>query len=247
MEQFKSQSQENKIEHLEGVKPIVASLETVEVLEGARFRDVDTEMISLYEKPDSAHEKGYIKNGNEGYIISGITDSEKMSFNYAECTGVAVVGIDIDTGENISFLTHQNPSYFLKKHRSEFIQDMRSRLLEVKERCKDGTIDATIFGGRYAYAREYRGSKDEKIFIKEYVNSVKLLGRLIDTNLGFSPTVIVTPKFNSSFDAVVFDTENRRLYLTRDKGESGFMQSFKAKDVDNEQKKWDPGEWSVPI
>lgn len=247
MEQYKPQQHENHLEHLEGVKPIVASLETVEVLEGGRFRDVDSEMISLYEKPDSAKEKGYIKNGDEGYIMSAISGSEKMSFNYAECTGVAVVGIDINTGENISFLTHQNPTHFLNKERGEFINDMRGRLLGIKERCKEGTIDATIFGGRYAYAREYRGSKIEKIFIKEYVNSVKLLGRLIDTNLGFSPTVIVTPKFNSSFDAVIFDTENRRLYITRDKGKNGFMQSFVAKDIDNEQKKWSPGEWSVPM
>lgn len=54
--------------------------------------------------PDNIYEVSQDVLGDEN-----ISSKDKISFNYKPCTGVAMVGIDKETGEKISFLSHHNP------------------------------------------------------------------------------------------------------------------------------------------
>jgi len=241
-----------KSEHLnDGVKPIIACLETAgQSSSPPEMPNTGIEFVDLYGDNRELHEQGFKKEGKEDYIISPINSNSKFSVEFADCTGIVAVGSEIISGNNISFMSHQNPSYFLTEKREKFIADLRERLEEIKRKSQKGTIDVVIFGGRYSKTRDFKESDPlRNIFIQEYIDSIKLLSAEINKELGFYPTVIVGPKLSPSEDSVAFNNENRRLYVTRsEKGlSSDFLQSFNAEDIEEVRKSWKPGEWGLPI
>lgn len=193
--------------------------------------------------------EGFLKTGTEGYVISPIEKINLSSNEFADCTGVVVVGLEIEGGGNIAFISHQNPDHFLNGDKDAFVKDFQYRLREIKDRCEEGTIDAVLFSGRFAHVREYKEDSPERnLFIQEYITSIKLLSEQIYKVLSFYPEVIIGPKLSPATDTVTFDTQNRRLFLTRDGENSmGFVGSYNAKDIDEASMKWKPGEWSLPI
>lgn len=235
---------------IEGVSPIIACVENIGTHEPSAHSELpDVKLVSLYGDETLMKKEGFLKAGVEGYVISPIEKINLSSNEFADCTGTIVVGIEVESGENIAFMSHQNPDHFLNGDKEDFIRDLQYRLREIKDRCKEGTIDVVLFGGRFSHIRGYKESDPyRKIFIQDYIDSIKLLSKQIQEALGFSPEVIVGPKLSPSTDTVTFDTQNRRLFLTRhDKNSSDFVESYNAKDIDTVSKTWKPGEWSAPI
>lgn len=156
------------------------------------------------------------------YMISNVSDEDKFSEWYKNCTWIIMIWKDKYTWKNISFMTHQDPKMFLK-HKDEFEADLKNKIEEITEKCIPWSTDVIIFWGQ-----DY-----DELEFKEYKASVNLLNRIITRKLGKSPEVILWPKINSSEPLnAYFNTKLRRLYIIR--WESDFPEtniSFLAKDV----------------
>jgi hypothetical protein len=170
-----------------------------------------------------------------GYIISNVSDGDKFSEGFSRCTGLVVKGTDKETGENISFLTHQAPFAFIafkkdKSHQlsSSFKAEFDKALYQIKEKCIRGTIDAVIVGGDYF---------DDDFSKEASVESIKLLSTETNSILGFEPVVINGPKkYSYGEDDVYFDNKNGRLYFVRPKVNED-TKDFTYSDTKNEKQK----------
>jgi len=240
---------ELKVEHLnDGIQPIMASLEGVDI--SPIIPDPKKVVhVDLYANDEEVFSNRLKKEGSEDYVISSVDESDKFSHSFADCTGVIAVGLETKSGNNISFLSHQSPTYFLHDKKVQFIKDLQEKLEEIKAKCKKGTIDVVMIGGRYAKVRDYGQPEDDRgLYIKEYVDSIKLVSDEIRTVLGFYPVIIGGPKLSPAHDSVMFNTKERRLHLQRGGGrqESGFLTSFSSKNLDEVSKSWKPGLWGLP-
>ncbi len=234
-----------------GVKAITACLGTgetkglPEAITGTEFSFVNID-ANPEEKLEEGFSGEYVRP-HWAYVMSPIDTANKFSVRYANCTGIIVVGTDLETGQNVSFLTHQNPSYFLHDSK-KFVEDLHARFSKLKDTCIPGTIDAVLFGGKFANVREVEDPAHpiHKIEQEDYIESIRLASKEIQEYLGFSPTVIVGPKLNPAEDVAVFDTQERRLFLERlGKNEPGFVNNFESKDIDTVAKSFKPGRWGL--
>lgn len=181
-------------------------------LEGDQIQNVN--FNGVY---DDLKKDGYITGKTDhSYVISPVSESNKFSEGYVNCTGIVVSGKDKITGKYISFLTHQNPRYFLSALKDEFVSDLQNRIREIKERCEDGTIDALVFGGMY-------DDLDPNGLISEkYDESIELIIGEVKKSLGFVPQILNGPKIDNLFggigkDNFYFDNEKRKAYFIRPK------------------------------
>lgn len=220
-----------KFEHLnKGVKPIMVCI-------GARkdFLEGNEEFLE-----GTPPHKFKLKNSENvkwssypGYIISKINNNNKFSEEFSRCTGLIVKGIDKETGENISFLTHQAPFAFINFKKNDnhelensFKNELDRALNQMVERCIPGTIDAVIVGG------DYFDDKDSK---EASIESVKLLSIETNSILGFEPVVINGPKkYNFGEDDVYYDNKNGRLYFVRPKVNED-TKDFTYSEIKNEK------------
>lgn len=237
-------------EHLRrGVKPIMACTDGI-LDRKARYIDLGCHQqpVNFYDDAYFLKKEGYLTGGDVSYVISPIEKYAFTSDNYVDCTGMAVVGLELGGDENLAFITHQNPDSFLKDTKEKFIEDIQFRLKEIKTRCEKGTIDVVLFGGLFTYV-EGREDSDpsRKEYIQEYIDSIKLLSEQVYEVLGFYPEVVVGPKLAGSSEAITFDTYNRRLYLGRYIKEgnksSEFIKNFNSKDIDTISQTWKSGEF----
>ncbi|MFA5830569.1 MAG: hypothetical protein WC878_01940 [Candidatus Paceibacterota bacterium] len=238
-------------EHLtNGERPIIASVEgyqkmTVkEIADGSnRFRifterdEENTDYAEYGGNTKSQEERGFLTGAGGNYVFSPVNAKGKVSTGYIMCTGVAVVGKDKEKDENISFLSHQFPVFFLpgKSHHKQFVGGLETRLEELKQRSVPGSIDAVIFGGKFYEA----GSPYEN----EYTDSIQLLQDEIRNALGFDPVVITGPKrykndWEQGDEVVFFDTANRRLYISRPETGDATTESYRPDDVAAQTKRW---------
>lgn len=213
-----------------GIRPIMACVGT-----SADYADPDQEYIN---DPDSYKEEELVeyqassdtleargqKHDHDGtYVISKIDAKDKFSYNYTNCSGVAVVGIDKETGEEVSFLTHQFPGYFLDAKNQKFDEDLNASLDDILESCEPGTVDAVIFGGNFLKQFSGYSSTDEggktSYSQKMYLRSVKHLSDILEKKLSFEPLVIVGPKNTQGDDNFLLKTKERQLYVIRDQRE----------------------------
>ncbi|MBI4118210.1 MAG: hypothetical protein HY455_01575 [Parcubacteria group bacterium] len=238
-------------EHLkEGVRPIIAAVGTREQFENhpgagrdlfnATLRalgNTPTRNVNYYGNPAELTSESFKNAGMHSYVISTIDNANKFSEGYADCTGLVVAGQDKETGENVSFLSHQDPSYFLTLVGLEanFKRDLKERLEEFKRRCKEGTIDAVIVGGNYfidkfpEHDHEYRA---------KYLQSINLLKGEVSQVFGFEPVVMTGPKIVSGKDNIFYDNERRRLYVVRPEVGDASTESFAPGTVKEQEKKW---------
>ncbi|MFH1608766.1 MAG: hypothetical protein ABH951_01965, partial [Patescibacteria group bacterium] len=176
---------------------------------------------------------------------------------YYDCTGVVAIGVDKETGENVSFLSHQNPAFFVenKNERKNFREDFIESMKNLRERCVPSTVDVVIFGGqkekiKFNLADDGKFIKeldyqDESLFVRQefdvYKDSIRYLNYFISNEVGFSPVVMTGPNDNFNTDyhalAVYFDNKNRRLHLIRPKQDSVNNESFMADEGENQVKK----------
>ncbi len=228
-----------------GIAPIMACIGTPEQFKkspGAdreAFHDIDSNRpgihnVDYYGNPDDLAKQQFKNAGNYSYVISAIDGSNKFSKSFLNCTGLIVTGKDKETGENISFLSHQDPYYFLdpgnEEKQKRFLNDLKERLKELKEMSVEGTIDAVIVGGNYI-------ANDER-HKKNYLDSIKLLSKEVSEVLDFEPAAITGPKLNASRDNVFYDNENRRLYIMRPDVGQEATKGFAPNKIKEQEKKW---------
>ncbi len=241
-------------EHLnEGVKPIMVAVGTHDELgktDAVKRIVRDGENVD-YWATGKELDKRAIRNGGDGtYVISNLDNKDKFTKGLRNCTGLIASGIDKETGENISFITHQFPNKFLHSKRDEFERDLGGKLSELKVRCKDGTLDVVILGGNYLSTEDrtfgFLGKKDpEGFYQKTYIESIKALAGKVESELGFEPVVAVGPKMTGGTswgkpieENIFYDTKERRVYLERQKEQSGIPRSYRSQDIDEESKNW---------
>jgi hypothetical protein len=190
-----------KSEHLkEGVRPIIASVATPEQIKkypGEENILYETEKLKDKSKSQSVDYCGdptdliienFKNRGECSYVISPINKLNKFSMAFVNCTGLIATGQEKETGENISFLNHEDPGHFLsdEEKKMKFQSDLKERLEELKEKSVEKTVDVVIVGGNYF--------KDLKEYKKNYIDSIKLLSDEVSHVFGFEPVVMTGPK-----------------------------------------------------
>ena len=243
---------DSALKHLApGISPIMACIGTRKDFEkepgltkhlNYGGEDSQTLLVDYYGHPYENEWKGISDAGEETYAISGISNLNKFSLRYKNCMGIVVTGQDKETGKNISFFSHQNPRKILPEGavRERFVSDIRKRLKEMNERCVSGTIDAVIFGGNYLDSDEWEKKLRVKglAFEKNYKDSIQLLSEEISGTLGFQPTVIAGPKTVGGGDDVIYDNENRRLYVRRPEIGETSSESFSPEKMEEREERW---------
>ena len=233
-----------KSEHLnEGVSPIMACVGSPrqfaenpgteeEFWNSARNNNPDIRNVDYYGDSRELKSQNFKNAGEYSYVISPVDETDKFSAGFKDCTGVIVTGVDKKTGQNVSFLSHEDPTHFLdgKKNKSDFIASLQERLLEIKEKSEGGTIDAVVVGGNY-----YR---DDEEYLERYKKSIELLSREISKIFGFEPVIMTGPKSEYGKDDVFFDNKNRRLYIRRPVVGDSTTESFVHSDIKNQGEKW---------
>jgi hypothetical protein len=241
-------------EHLlPGEKPIIACIEgyenqtdeekNLDGYETIRKKIADAkqnenvENVNYSGNPRYLSKHDFLHNGEYTYVISPVSEKDKLSESYIFCTGVVATGKDKNTGENISVATHQDPNRFLSNGSSheEFLRDVRTRFNELKERAKEGTIDAVIVGGEFIPGNEDLNQK--------YRDSVALLGEEVKNIFGFEPAVITGPKTglgeDNNREHIYFDTKERRLYITRPHTGDATSESYLPSERSEKEKTWE--------
>lgn len=156
----------------------------------------------------------WVLEDNHGFAISKISESNKYSLNFRNCTWIVAVWISKLTGQNISILTHQDPQYFLSKKKtnmsswwhtkqSYFIECLEKIIWDFKDQCEEWTIDVVIF---------WWNSNDNFI---QYQASISLLEKTLKYILWFHPVIVWWPSLNNDgfYNKWVFlDTKNRRVH-----------------------------------
>jgi len=227
-----------KSEHLaEGIRPIMACVgagkkyakEIGEISDATEIESPGSK-IDWYAYPKESKDLDSKTAGERTYVISAIDEKPKFTRALYACTSIAAVGNDAGSGAEVSFLTHQAPVELLSQTTVDsFVTDLRSRLKELKEKCKAGTIDVVISGGMI-YNQD------------SYAESVKILDSLVKEVFGFSPIVIVGPKKRDSSwdqcDNIYFDTAKRNLYVVRLSKSELYNDSFRASEVEAKEKDW---------
>ncbi len=235
-----------KSEHLSfGTRPIVAclslrgasDLNVSEFKKGAFFQSPkELDNVNYFGVPGILRRGGFKNDGRLSYVISPVNNKNKFSLYFKNCTCVVVAGIDTETGENISFMSHEDPKYFERKGWEIFTRDFCESLYEMKRRCVPGTIDAVIAGGNFfthVFSEEI-----EKMFRDEYRNVIWALSWKISVILGFAPVIITGPKTAKGEEDIFYDNENRRLYLFRKKVGDASSESYISKRYFKQEKKW---------
>lgn len=222
-----------KSEHLrKGIQPIMVCVGSHETIDATAFTDPSSvHNIDYYSSIDDLDRKGFSNAGNKTYVISSVDDMNKMSTSFFNCTGLIICGIDKHSGKNISFVAHQDPTRFLFESKEKYIEDLNKKLDEIKRRCEDRTFDAVIVGGNYLFEKRYQ---------ENYLNSIELISKEVQSKLGFEPVVVGGPKTwtgNGRGDAIFYSNDKRRLYFMREE-EVKFLKEFTNSNMKEEAKKW---------
>ena len=152
------------------------------------------------------------------HLISYIDEKDKYSIGYKNCIGVIVVGRSISTGEEISFMTHQDSQYGEpcgdsgRKWAKMFDGALDDNTKELMAHSEKDTIDAVIFGG---------SSQD----MNAYTRVINKMSQKITEKLGFEPVVLTGPGGNYEVPNngksigpstnIFFDTQKRKVYVLR--------------------------------
>lgn len=258
---LQSKNTNEKKSHLnEGIKPIYVSLMSTYPSEFNVYTFVDiynvvdefkddlrTHNINWADKEVNLDSKKYLHAGLQSYVISSIDEDRKFSKGFHACTGLVVVGVDKNIGKNISFITHQFPIALSNEDKKvKFLSDLNTKLMEMRDRCIPGTVDAVVVGGSYVKDKE---SDDYPMVLKYYPMSVDLSSDGVRNIFGFEPMIVNGPK-DSRFlngelneDSIYFDTNQRRLYFVRSKinqpGKGRTSGDFKAGEFEDRKTDWE--------
>lgn len=241
-----------KCEHLkEGVTPIMGC-----IYDRAAMTDKDIAFFDNFKKD------AVVVNYLTEYAMSKVGEENKYSEQYFDCSAVYAVGIDKNTGENISFLSHQDPEKIFKNTDIllNFKKDLNKKIEELIDRSMPSSTDIVILGGNkdIKYDEDLKTDMDnmdprriqeimEKIEagpFELYRESISFLSKIIFEKLNFYPTVISGPNSNVKDDDpthnnaldLYCDTKNRRIYQIRVKNTSENNESYSGKDINSKIK-----------
>lgn len=245
-----------KSEHLkEDVQPIIAC-----TMSDVEFEESLNDFVEQFGDSTETVNVKYGEGGNElvkqGFkiieyglsVISPIDDRNKMSFEYANCIGVVAVGVDKETGKNISFQTHQNLRSFGQFKKST-IRDLVGSLNKLKSKCVEETIDIVIVGGCYTTkVIEMNGrTRRDTSGQDDYAESINFISEQVKSVFGFEPVVLSGPKMFNGTEKIFFDNENRRLYSIRPESVNKGVTPFTPNKIDEEKPKWQPDDVKTGI
>ncbi len=225
---------------------IIACIGEKDSFTGEELEDLgrlQSEKVDYYGTEKKWKRSGYKNGGEYSYVISALSESNKASTEYYNCTGVAAVGRDRRTGKNLSILSHQDPRFFLNK-KENFAKDLVTSLEEMVERSEPGSIDVVIFGGNYTAESQsvLDEHESERTKVHDYRDSIAILSQIINDVVGMDPQVILGPdtSFNVDGTGVVLDTQKRRLYVTRPNqpGQGNTNINFRAADLKSHEERW---------
>ncbi len=239
-------------EHLiKGISPIMACVGegTVEDFEKG-IPDKSTpniHNIDFYGESHELQKSGFKNDVRESYVISPVDHFSKYSKKFYDCTGLVVAGKEKASGENISFMSHQNPNYFLRKKDEKFSSDLIKQIQLIKSNCESGTIDAVAVGGKYVKLKGFfEPYTTPDTYIKEYMKSIRFLQDIVKRELGFELLIITGPKTMPGADCIFYDNTHRKLYLMRESEDFDAVQSFSSSEIEERRKNWKPGEEGLP-
>ena len=223
-------------------KPGVRDPETVKDLVSRMKKEGNCEDLDDWLSGEDLKEKGFIQGS--GFNMTPLSPNAKSSGGFLMCLGLAAVGRNSASQENIGFLSHQNPSSFLGDE-EELRNALNQRLNELKDQSVTGSVDIVIFAGEYDTEERGDGSK------KEYQNALAFLKEEVKKVFGFEPVIITGPKVLPLLkdgdprratweeEAVFLDTENRRLFISRPSVGDASAESFLPKDIGTQKEKWE--------
>lgn len=212
-----------KPEHLEsGFEPIMICVDDVghydkSLMENAEYVDY------FKNKTDKGNS---LQHRDRAYIISDISPGNKYTNELYSCTSIIAVGSDKQTGENISFMSHQD--CVAVDEYDSFALDIKKRLNELKSKSQEGSIDIVIVGGMV----------NSKYVAKNYEDTLSKLSAYIKEVAGFDPIIVGPKEHDFVKDSVLFDDKNRRIYLIRPNNHKVYNDNFRADDLDIMSERW---------
>lgn len=216
----KNNNEVSTIKHLEnGFKPITICSADQNTHFDNRMEIESPQDIYLADLIESAEdinfknpalEKNILTQGPYTYVISELSETPKKSLGYINCTGLVATGIDDKTGNNISFISHQEPRRIKDMFPREFKQDLLLRLGELKERSIAGSLDIVIVGGNDVPEKE--GTT------QNYTNTINILSGIIEEKVNMKPVIAMGPKEKIGQDSIIYDTQKRNLYVSKTAG-----------------------------
>jgi hypothetical protein len=170
-----------------------------------------------------------------------ISSANKISEGYIFCTGIVGVGVDKETQENVSFLTHQDSQNVTVDPitRDEFEADLQKLLRTFKSQVVPGTADIMIYGGMWE-----AGQKDGAWKVA-YRDVVYKLNGLIKEEMGIDPHIPVGPNMERMDQInVLIDTKHRRFLMQRPSQtiyapHTRHNIGFQASELPQREKEWD--------
>ena len=196
--------------------------------EGAGKELVNAELVSYFDTKEVVERCG-MKGGYPNYVISGVDEKSKRSDSYRNCTCVIVVGEDAETGKQISFITHQNPSYAFAAAEGDFRRDLGDTIDDFSKRVKAGTSDVTILGGNYYETINNENEGAHRVFTnaEQYADTLPKLAQLVKScfaknEIPVSPVILSGPDMSDSVSKfsetdIVLDTQARLVITARQK------------------------------
>lgn len=194
--------------------------------EGAGKQFIEGTLVNYYEDKENLKEQGML-GGYPGYVISQVDETAKRSYSYRNCMGIIAVAEDKETGKQISFLSHQNPSFFLSIDKEEFEKDIYTTIETLVSRAKEGTIDVGIMGGNYYDSVNNENKYNKRIMTnaEQHKLAVSELSKLIEKSfksVGQDVPIVVmsgadysdSPSTYGDTD-IVLDTQARLLLTAR--------------------------------
>ena len=186
---------------------------------------------------DELAENGFKQDGIESYLISPISERDWFSDHYFSCTAVIGMGRDAKTGQELSFLSHQDPNYFVDggpQKAEKFKRALARTLKELKARSEEGSVDVSLLGGNFSAEAEEGDYKHH-----QYLQSIAKLREIVQESLEFDPQVLAGPNNNlGSETAITVETAKRKVWLERSRQAPEFDQPFMANQLEEQAKKW---------
>jgi hypothetical protein len=186
---------------------------------------------------DSLKKNGFKNDGIASYLISPISEIDWFSDHLLSCTGVVAIGKDKVTGKEISFLSHQDPGYFIDGEDDKpeiFSRELKESLEELKLRSQSDTVEVILLGGNYSNTYE-----KEDYQKKHYKQSIEKLRQIVHDSLGFDPKVLTGPNNKIGSETVItVETQKRKVWIERSKQPPKFDQSYMANSLSEKEEEW---------
>lgn len=216
-EEFRDTQEVHSVHLSPGVKPILACVYPWEdrnkLFEGVTQICQEPEQVDYYADPQANHRRGHLHNGSQTYVISSVSGNVKISTTYKDCTGLVVVGDSSDGSGVLSLLTHQDPRHFVRGSgamQKKWVTDVTTRLTELRDRCRAGSIDCLIVGGKFL---SYDTLNKPDLY--DFSKSLECMHAVVVDTLGFEPVCLLPPGESCEEADVILETQNKRLHVVR--------------------------------